>query len=140
MEKEEWNKGKKISKPTKRVISINDYNSFANDQYFEKHGFDVEILHDPTLEEGGVKAAKSVKLEKQSDEAKGEKGKTATPSKQVNKTKADYVAELAGIRKVTVESIDPKLTIAQLKELIDEEEGGEGLTAEELDEKNKANQ
>lgn len=100
VEKEQWNKGTKTSKPTERLISINDMESFIGDKYFEKHEISMEILHDPTLSSEG--------------EA------TGATKNIVTKKKEDYVKEYAELLGVEITDVDPKLTVKQLQQYIEE--------------------
>lgn len=98
-EKEQWVKSVKVSKPTLRLISEGDMQSFLEDKYFEKHEITLVILHDPTLS--------------------GSEKKLNTST--VTKKKEEYVKELADLLEISVSDIDPKLTIKALQGMIEEE-------------------
>lgn len=78
--------------------------SFLADKYFEKHEISMEILHDPTLSSKGEPT-----------------GETKTI---VTKKKEDYVKEYAELLGVEITDVDPKLTIKQLQQYIEEAKSG----------------
>ncbi len=101
------------------------------EDYFGKHEISVEILHDPTIQ-GRVKReqTKAPALELNKEEFLGNKAgpgvapvgpqapKKTAPTKQ--KTKADFVNDLAALRNIKPEDVDSTLTINELKDLIKE--------------------
>jgi hypothetical protein len=101
VEKEVWTKGKKTSKPVLKYYAVNDFQEALNDAYFEKHSLSVEILHDPTKSE-----------DDESDDS--DEGSGSTLTKTVKK-KEDYIKEYADLMEVTVEDVDPKMTVKELQ-------------------------
>jgi hypothetical protein len=111
IEKEEWIRGVKISKPQTRFYSINDFREAQADQYFEKHSYSVEILHNPNLTSEEV-----------------EEEETGSKPKSGAKKKEDYILEYATLMEVSVDDIDPKMTIKELAEEIAKVKANKGIS------------
>lgn len=86
-----------------RLVPINDFHSFVEDKFYEKHEISVEILHNPTV---GTDNEKKV---------------------EAPKKKEEYVKEYAELLELEVSEIDPKLTIKELKQYIADEKKAKGI-------------
>jgi hypothetical protein len=104
LEQEQWNKGNKVSKPRLSYVAKEDFVSFEQDSFYQKHNYIVEILHDPTGE--------AVKLSA---------GGTAPPH-----VTGPNVVELrqryADLMQVDVEQVDQSLSVQDLATLIKDAE------------------
>jgi hypothetical protein len=121
LEKEQWNKGQKISTPEIRLVPVADYISFTNDGtangFYENHGYTVEILHDPSL-------IKGEEDEEEDEEVTGETagGKKAVVTEKAKpKKKPELLKEYAELMGIEESAIEKNVTIAQLNAWIAEE-------------------
>lgn len=107
MDKDLWDKGKKISEPLLKFYAVEDFLLAQEQNYFENHQLKVEILHDPTFKgQAGDESQTPVGA-----------GTGTGPNSNggAEPTVEDLRLSLATILEIDVKEVDPSLTAEQLK-------------------------